>query len=66
MIDDFFNPESSKKQLKHDAIPSVFSLDLEYWTVKELLLKLGSSRTEKDEETDTALEGEGDVSNTDF
>jgi len=62
--DDFINPESAKKRLKADAIPSIFA-----WTKEKaqpvkrsVLEKLNESRTEKEEATDTASEGEGDIS----
>lgn len=64
--DDFINPYSSKKRLKADAVPSIFSWNKDkqekVQPVKRsaFIEKLNQSRTEE-EATDTASEGEGDM-----
>ena len=62
--DDFFNPYSSKKRLKANAVPSIFSWNKDKQETVQLvkrsaLEKLNQWRTEEEEATDTASEGEG-------
>ena len=58
--DDFFNPYSSKKRLKADAVPSIFLWNKDKQETVQLvkrstLEKLNQWRTEEEEEaTDTA------------
>ena len=64
--DDFTNPYSSKKRLKADAVPSIFSWNIDkqennQLVKKSALEKLNQWRTEEEEATDTASEGEGDM-----
>ncbi|PIK36381.1 putative THAP domain-containing protein 5 [Apostichopus japonicus] len=61
--DDFIEPLANKKRLKRTAVPSKF-----IWTEpgresteRQVLGKLQVWHENKDEETDTASEGEGDV-----
>ena len=62
--DDFVNPCATKLGLEDDAVPSIFA-----WTKKtfqsskrsSVLEKLEARRIEKEEATDTASEGEGDM-----
>ena len=62
--DDFINPYSSKKRLKADAVPSIFSLNKDKQETvqpvkRSALEKLNQWRTEEEEATDAASEGEG-------
>ena len=61
--DDFINPDSTKRRLKVDAVPSIFAWNKEKAqpVKRSVLEKLNVSRTEE-EATDTASEGEGDIS----
>ena len=65
--DDFINPYSSKKRLKADAVPSIFSWNIDKQenvqpVKRSALEKLNQWRTEEEEEaTDAASEGEGDM-----
>ena len=64
--DDFINPHSSKKRLKADAVPSIFSWNIDKQenvqpVKRSALEKLNQWRTEEEEATDTASEGEGDM-----
>ena len=64
--DDFINPYSSKKRLKVDAVPSIFSWNKDKQeniqpVKRSALEKLHQSRAEEEEATDTASEGEGDT-----
>jgi len=63
--DDFIDPYATKRRLKPGVVPSIFA-----WTNEEpeptertVVQKLGQSRMEQDEATDTASEGEGDELN---
>ena len=60
------NPHSSKKRLKADAVPSIFSWNIDKQenvqpVKRSALEKLNQWRTEEEEATDTASEGEGDM-----
>ena len=60
--DDFFNPYSSKKRLKADAVPSIFSWNEDKQETvqpvkRSALEKLNQWRTEEEKATDTASEG---------
>ena len=64
--DDFINPCSSKKRLKADAVPSIFSWNKDKQEKvqpleRSALEKLNQWRAEEEEVTDTASEGEGDM-----
>ena len=62
--DDFINPYSTKRRLKVNAVPLIFAWNKEKAQPLErsVLEKLNVSRTEEEEATDTASEGEGDIS----
>ena len=60
----FVNPSSTKRRLKSTALPSVFAWSKEKLETREktsAMLKLEKNRTEHDEATDSASEGESDV-----
>ena len=62
--EDFVNPYSTKRRLKSTAVPSVFAWSKEKLKTKEktsAMLKLEKNRTENEEATDSASEGEGDA-----
>ena len=64
MDEDFVNPYSTKRRLKSTAVPSVFAWSKEKLKTKEktsAMLKLEKNRTENEEATDSASDGEGDV-----
>ena len=63
---DFINPYSSKKRLKADAVPTIFSWNKDKQEIvqpvkRSALEKLNQWRAEEEEATDTASEGEGDM-----
>ena len=63
VIEDYVNPYSVKKRLKDDAVPSIFAWNKYKNQSKKrrsVTEKLEAIRTEEDEATDTASEGEGD------
>ncbi|KAM7430037.1 hypothetical protein ABFA07_019195 [Porites harrisoni] len=63
VIGDYVNPYSVKKRLKDDAVPSIFAWNKDKNQSKKrrsVTEKLEAIRTEEDEATDTASEGEGD------
>ena len=64
--DDFINPYSSKKPLKANAVPLIFSWNKDKQenvqpVKRSALEKLNQWRAEEEEATDTASEGEGDM-----
>ena len=64
MTENFVNPYSVKKRLKDDAVPSIFAWNKDKCQSKKrcsVTEKLDAIRTEEDEATDTASEGEGNV-----
>ena len=65
MDEDFVNPNSTKRCLKSTAVPSVFAWSKEkletYKEKTSAMLKLEKNRTEHDAATDSASEGECDV-----
>ena len=63
VIEDYLNPYSLKKRLKDDAVPSIFAWNKDKNLSKKrrsVTEKLDAIRTEEDEATYTASEGEGD------
>ena len=63
VIGDYVNPYSVKKRLKDDAVPSIFAWNKDKNQSKKrrsVTEKLEAIRTEEDEATHTASEGEGD------
>ena len=60
--EDFINPEARKRRLKRNVVPSIFAWtkNLPERSERTAAKKLEDYRTEQDEATDTASEGEGD------